>query len=102
MIPGTTPARSDSTELRTIRRDLDRVSQDRYVGPFVFALIAMGLGERDRALFWLEKLHAMSGWIPFLPLQEELVSLHDAPRFRVIVADIRPRPTLLQKPVETQ
>lgn len=73
-------------EARAIRRDLERESSTRFISPFLFALIASGLGERDQALLWLERAAATrSGWIPFLPVEPEFHWLRDDPRFHAIV-----------------
>jgi TolB-like protein/DNA-binding winged helix-turn-helix (wHTH) protein/Tfp pilus assembly protein PilF len=70
---------------RAIRRDLERQATHGFVSPFLFALMASGLGERDETLMWLERTAAArSGWVPFLPVEPEFRWLHDNPRFRAI------------------
>lgn len=72
---------------RAIRRDLERQAASRFVSPFLFALMASGLGERDETLMWLERTAAArSGWVPFLPVEPEFRWLRDDPRFRAVGA----------------
>jgi tetratricopeptide (TPR) repeat protein len=42
-------------EAQKILDDLKELSKHRYVSPFDFALIYMGLGDKDQAFVWLEK-----------------------------------------------
>jgi TolB-like protein/DNA-binding winged helix-turn-helix (wHTH) protein len=45
----------DKTGARRIVRELELISNRSYVSPWWLAMIYFGLGERDQALFWLEK-----------------------------------------------
>jgi tetratricopeptide (TPR) repeat protein len=76
-------------DAEAIRRDLTAESADRYIAPFLFALMASGFGERDSALEWLERARAeRSGWVPFLPVEPELKWLRDDPRFQQLQAGV--------------
>jgi TolB-like protein/DNA-binding winged helix-turn-helix (wHTH) protein/tetratricopeptide (TPR) repeat protein len=76
-------------QAEAIRQELIAESAERYVAPFLFALMASGLGERDQALEWLERARAQrSGWIPFLPVEPELKWLRDDPRFKQLQAEV--------------
>jgi len=69
-------------EADTIRKDLEREASERYLSPFLFALIAAGSHDRDATLAWLERTaSAGSGWIPFLPVEPEFAWLRKAPAF---------------------
>jgi TolB-like protein/DNA-binding winged helix-turn-helix (wHTH) protein/Tfp pilus assembly protein PilF len=75
----------NTARARAIRRDLERQATTRFVSPFLFALIASGLGERDATLMWLERTAtARSGWVPFLPVEPEFAWLRGDPRFRAL------------------
>ena len=77
-------------EAEVIRQELIREADKGYVGPFLFALIASGLGEREATLEWLERARAQkSGWIPFLPVEPELAWLRGDDRFRHLQADVK-------------
>ena len=57
-------------DAEAIRRDLTAQTGERFVPPFLFALMASGLGEKDATLDWLEKVRtSKSGWVLFLPLK---------------------------------
>jgi TolB-like protein/DNA-binding winged helix-turn-helix (wHTH) protein/Tfp pilus assembly protein PilF len=76
-------------EATAIRRDLERQASQRFVSPFLFALMASGFGERDATLMWLERTaDAQSGWVPFLAVEPEFRWIRDDPRFRRIVARV--------------
>jgi tetratricopeptide (TPR) repeat protein len=78
------------TESDTIRRDLEQLGSQRYVSPFLFALIAAGSHNRDETLAWLERTaSAGSGWIPFLPVEPEFAWLRKTPAFVALTATPR-------------
>jgi TolB-like protein/DNA-binding winged helix-turn-helix (wHTH) protein/tetratricopeptide (TPR) repeat protein len=77
-------------EAEQIRTAIKATAEERYVPPFVFALMAAGFGEKDAALEWLERVHdARSGWVPFLPVEPEFAGLRDDPRFRALQRDVK-------------
>ena len=83
--------RRDDAE--AIRRDLERVANERYVSPFLFALMASGFGEREQTLSWLEKtFDARSGWMPFVPVEPEFQWLGKDPAFTRLIARIHAAP----------
>jgi hypothetical protein len=66
------------------------MADERYVPPFVFALMAAGFGEKDAALEWLERVReARSGLVPFLPVEPEFASFRDDPRFQALQRDVK-------------
>lgn len=61
-----------------------------YVPSYYFALLHVGLGERDQALQWLERAYQeRSTVLAYLGIDPRLRSLHDEPRFRALVQRIR-------------
>jgi TolB-like protein/DNA-binding winged helix-turn-helix (wHTH) protein/tetratricopeptide (TPR) repeat protein len=81
-------------EANAIRRDLERLSNERYLSPFLFALMASGFGERDQTISWLEKTLAVrSGWMPFVPVEPEFQWLRTDPAFDRLIARVRPPST---------
>lgn len=83
-------------EATTIRDALEREAAQRFVSPFLFALMASGLAEREAALLWLERTaDARSGWMPFLAVEPELAWLRADARFRALAGRVRhqSRPT---------
>ena len=78
-------------DAEAIRRDLTAQTGERFVAPFLFALMASGLGEKDATLDWLEKVRASkSGWVPFLPVEPEFAWLRDDPRFQRLLLGVGP------------
>jgi TolB-like protein/DNA-binding winged helix-turn-helix (wHTH) protein/tetratricopeptide (TPR) repeat protein len=79
-------------EADLIRRDIERGAADRYVPPFLMALMAAGSHDAARTIEWLEKTYdARSGWMPFVPVEPELRWLRSDARFQQLVARITPR-----------
>lgn len=62
--------------------ELNELSKERYVSPYFIAIVHAGLGEKDKALEWLEKAFdehvEMLTWLKVAP---ELASLRAEPRF---------------------
>jgi len=53
-----------------------------YVSPYYFAVVYVGLGEREKAMDWLEKAFAdRSNGLVFLKVEPELDDLRSNPRF---------------------
>jgi TolB-like protein/Tfp pilus assembly protein PilF len=79
-------------EAGKILDQLKELSQQRYVSAYSFALVYLGLGDKDRALRSLEQSYADRagsdiGWIRVDPL---LDSLHGDPRFEALAEKIVP------------
>lgn len=76
-------------EAEAIRAGIEAASRERYVSPFLFAVIASGFGDREATLSWLERARAArSGWIPFLPVEPELAWLRGDPDFDALQAEV--------------
>ena len=66
-----------------ILEELSEQSPRRYVSPYDLAIINLGLGEREKAIVWLEQAcdeHA--GWMVYLTLDPRLDSVRPDPRFK--------------------
>ena len=73
-----------SDEARKILDDLQGLAKQpgRYVSPFDFALIYMGLGEKDQAFEWLNKTYEENPYrIGFLKVNPRFDNLRSDPRF---------------------
>lgn len=72
-----------------VRAELDRVlalSKERYVAAYDIAMIYVVLGDKENAFQWLERaIEDRSTPIGFLARDPALSSLHDDPRFAVLV-----------------
>jgi hypothetical protein len=76
-------------------------SKQSFVDQRYVAMIYVGLGETDQALDWLEEAYEKrnSGWLPFMGVEPEFLSLHGHPRFEALlkkmgVSPTRPAPPL--------
>jgi adenylate cyclase len=70
---------------RTLRV-LDEMSRTRYVPSTCFALVHIGLGERERALEWLERgIQLREFPMASLGMHPAYDSLREEPRFRVLL-----------------
>jgi len=70
-------------EAGQILDDLTSQSKQKYVAPYFFAGIHVGLGENDRALEYLEKAYEEhSNWLIYLHIDPSMDGLRDDPRFQ--------------------
>ncbi|MGA9963758.1 MAG: protein kinase [Terriglobales bacterium] len=72
-----------TTEAFKIRDDLTRLAKQKYVAPYFFAGIHIGLGENDRAIDFLEKSYEEhSHWLIYLHIDPSMDGLRDDTRFQ--------------------
>jgi serine/threonine protein kinase/tetratricopeptide (TPR) repeat protein len=63
--------------------ELTKLAKQKYVAPYFFAGIHIGLGENDRALEYLEKSYEEhSHWLIYLHIDPSMDGLRDNPRFQ--------------------
>jgi eukaryotic-like serine/threonine-protein kinase len=63
--------------------DLMKLTKQKYVSPYFFAGIQIGLGENDRAIEYLEKSYEdQSHWLIYLHIDPSMDSLRSNPRFQ--------------------
>jgi TolB-like protein/tetratricopeptide (TPR) repeat protein len=82
----------NKTEAMKIRDQLEALSKQRYVSAYSFALVYLGLGDKEEALRWLEKAyedHAGDA-LRFISVEPLLDPLRSDPRFKALVAKIFP------------
>ena len=73
-------------EALQILDDLTKLAQQKYVAPYFFAGIHIGLGENERALEYLEKCYEEhSHWLIYLHLDPGLDALRDNPGFQSLL-----------------
>ena len=80
----------NKAEALKLRDQLEAVSRQRYVSGYCFALVSLGLGDKEAALRWLEKSyqdHAGDA-LRYINVNPLLDSLRDDPRFRVLVQKV--------------
>jgi serine/threonine-protein kinase len=77
-------------EARQILARLTEAAKTRYVPAYAFAVIHLGLGEKDQALDWLEKAARDHGGrnINLIKVEPYLDSLRGDPRFEALVSKI--------------
>jgi len=73
-------------EALQILDDLTTLAKQKYVAPYFFAGIALGLGENDRAIEYLEKSYEEhSHWLIYLHIDPTMDGLRDDPRFQTLL-----------------
>ena len=66
----------------TIAKELEQARSERYVQPYLIAIIYAGLGDEARAFHWLETgLDERDWWLPFIGIEPAFDSLRQHPRF---------------------
>jgi serine/threonine protein kinase/tetratricopeptide (TPR) repeat protein len=79
----TLAAAGRTTEAVRTLDELTELATHRYVAPYFFAGIHVGLGENDRAIEYLEKSYAeRSHWLIYLHMDPSMDALRDNPRFQ--------------------
>ena len=89
----------NKTEAMKIRDQLEVISKQRYVSAYSFALVYLGLGDKEAALRWLEKAYEdrAGDALRFIKVEPLLDSLRGNPRFEALVAKIFP-PEIAESP----
>lgn len=73
-------------EARAVLADLQTIAAERYVPSYGFAIIHLGLGEKDKAFEWLERGAAEHDyWLAFILIDPDLDVLRGDPRFDALV-----------------
>ncbi len=73
-------------EARKILKQLKEKSEQQYVSPFDFALIYMGLGDKDQAFEWFNKTFDENPYrIAFVKVNPRFDSLRSDPRFTLLL-----------------
>lgn len=73
-------------EARVVLADLHTMAAERYVPSYSFAIVHLGLGERDEAFEWLEKgAKDHDYWLAFVLIDPDLDPLRKDPRFDRLV-----------------
>jgi serine/threonine-protein kinase len=71
---------------RAVLRQLEQMSQERYVSPYHMAYVYTGLGESDRAIAFLERAYEeRAGSVYGIKGSFLFTSLHSHPRFRALL-----------------
>jgi eukaryotic-like serine/threonine-protein kinase len=74
-------------DAREILRQLEQLSQERYVSPYHMAYVYTGLGEADRAMDFLERAYEeRAGSVYGLKGSFLFTSLHSHPRFKALLS----------------
>ena len=73
-------------EADALRQDLQTESATAYVAPYHFALIAVGLGEFDEAMKWLQRAATdRSGWLAYLSVEPEFEPMRGRSDFQQLL-----------------
>ena len=73
-------------EALQILDDLTKLAKQKYVAPYFFAGIHVGLGENERAIEYLEKCYEEhSHWLIYLHIDPSMDALRDNPSFQALL-----------------
>lgn len=73
----------NKSEARKILEEITKRSRQQYVSPNYFALVYVGLGEKQQALEWLEKAYDLRAFeLVTIYKWDEFSSLHSEPQFQ--------------------
>lgn len=76
-------------EARAVLTELDELSQQRYVSPFLYAVIYLSLGEHERAIDLLEQAVQEHSWfVRLYGILPELDPLRENPRFQRLLESV--------------
>jgi TolB-like protein/DNA-binding winged helix-turn-helix (wHTH) protein/Flp pilus assembly protein TadD len=77
-------------EAEKLLAQLERDAKTKYVSPYYFAIVYLGLGDNDQAMNWLEKAFAdRSNGLVFMRVEPELDHLRSNPRFLALQQRLR-------------
>jgi tetratricopeptide (TPR) repeat protein len=78
-----------TADARKVLRQLTQQSRQRYVSAYNFAVLHAGLGERDEAFRWLQRVEEdRSEWFAAVNVDPRLDGLHSDPRFAGILRSV--------------
>jgi Flp pilus assembly protein TadD len=78
-----------TADARRVLRQLEELSGRRYVSAYNFAVLYAGLGERDEAFRWLQKVEDdRSEWFAAVNVDPRLDVLHSDPRFAGVLRSV--------------
>jgi len=83
LVAGCCAALGRTTEAKHIIDELQELSKRRYVSPFAFAWVCLHMGEKERALRYLEQAYVQrSSYLVLLKVEPLFDSIRSDPRFR--------------------
>jgi tetratricopeptide (TPR) repeat protein len=78
-----------TADARQVLRQLMKMSRTRYVSPYNIGVLHAGLGERDEAFRWLQKVEEdRSDWFACVNVDPRLDGLHSDPRWAGILRSV--------------
>ncbi|MDQ3710608.1 MAG: hypothetical protein M3388_00075 [Acidobacteriota bacterium] len=73
--------------------ELREMSKQRYVSPYLFAVVYVGLGDKEQAFAWLEKAyHERTFFLIWLKVEPRFDSLRDDARYKDLLRRIGLQP----------
>ena len=87
-------------QARQILDDLTKLAKQKYVAPYFFAGIHVGLGESERAIEYLQKCYEEhSHWLIYLHLDPSMDGLRDKPGFQDLLRQLGLPPLASAAPI---
>jgi Flp pilus assembly protein TadD len=78
-----------TADARRILRQLQELAHNQYVTAYDIGLLYAGLGEREEAFQWLEKVNQdRSEWFAMVNVDPRLEALHSDPRFQAVLRSV--------------
>jgi TolB-like protein/Tfp pilus assembly protein PilF len=75
-----------SRDALQLLRELSKRARTQYVSPYAFALVYVGMGNKDQAFVWLDKAYEeRASTLPFLKTNPTLASLRSDSRFHALL-----------------
>lgn len=86
-------ASGQHAEAHTMLAELRTQSTTRYVDPYLFAIVYIGLGDKEQAIAYLDKAcEDRSGYLPWLKVEPKWDGLRRDPRFADLLRRVRLAP----------
>lgn len=79
----------DREKAKAALDELREMSRRRYVSPYWFAIVYLGLGDKDQTFAWLDRaVEDRAGLLVWLKVEPEFSPLRDDPRYRDLLRRI--------------
>jgi serine/threonine protein kinase/tetratricopeptide (TPR) repeat protein len=73
-------------EAQRVLTEMEALSKERFVPPIEFAIVYIGMGDKDNAFLWLENaFRERFATLPYITVDPIFASLHSDPRFSALV-----------------
>jgi adenylate cyclase len=79
----------DRAKAEQVLRDIEDQAKQHFVSPTSRAIVCLGLGEKEKALDWLEKSYEQQdAWCPYFKVDPVFDSVRNEPRFQALMKKV--------------